>query len=158
MLSKKYFAAAIILIISISFFYLLNKSKSKTNSRDPIYTNEKVTEAKKELTAGFPALPIYPGILLDSSYKREQEGKTDFSSFWIYQGDESKAIEIMKWYVDELKKEGWKVAGPFMDEGEYELFITAENPIYNLRIYNSESEPDDVGPKGKLLVFDLKEK
>ena len=156
---RKLVITTLLFFLLLTFgFYLFNKGKTQKNATGRIYTNEKVTESSGSLVEDFPNVPVYPGIRLDKSYKKVQEGKTDFSAVWYYEGSDDQSPIFMKWYVEEFKKEGWIVEGPFVDESENELSIRAQNSKYVLRLFNSERDEGDEGGAGKIIVVDMIEK
>lgn len=151
------FLVLFLVIVAIGF-YLYNKSRAPKPSLVRIYTNEKVSEADSTLIEGFPNIPIYPGMRVDKTYKKEQEGKTDYVAVWYYEGGDEKIGEIMKWYIDEFKKGGWTVEGPFIDEGQNEVHINVENSQYRAQVMNSERIAEDQGGAGDIILVEILEK
>lgn len=130
----------------------LSESKQIPNNSFP---QEKVIETEGELVDGFPDIPIYPTLKIDKTYKKVLGGKTNYLGIWYYKGD---IKIILDWYVIELKKAGWSVTGPFVQEGENDLEIDAENADYNLRLLNSEREKGDRYTPGEIITADLTQK
>ncbi|OGM62316.1 hypothetical protein A2961_02275 [Candidatus Woesebacteria bacterium RIFCSPLOWO2_01_FULL_39_21] len=155
MTRAKILVVFVLLLFVVLGLYLFKKSKTPEVSTDRVYTDEKVTEEAGMLIENFPDIPIYPGITVDKTYKKEQSGKTDYTAVWFYEGN---IHEIMNWYADELKKAGWTVVGPFVFEAEDDLEINAENSMYTLRLLNSERGEDETGKAGKLIMADILEK
>lgn len=159
---KKYninFAIAVAFVLVCIAFYFFYKTEYPSSKPERVYTNETVTESAAQLVDGFPDIPVYPGLKLDKSYKREQNGKTDYNAFWYHEVPEEEITVLFKWYIDELKARGWEVSGPFADESEDELNLKGENTKYKLTIYNSErDEGDSGGPAGELIGVEIIEK
>ena len=150
---------ALILLFLVGFgLYLFTKSKSPKPITERIYTNETVTESNGTLVDGFPNVPIYPGMRIDKTYKKEQDGKTDYVAVWYFDGGDAKVPEMMKWYIDEYKKSGWTVTGPFIDEGQNELHIKTENSQYKTRVMSSKRLEEDEGGPGNIILFEALEK
>lgn len=127
------------------------------NPPQRVYTNETVTESTASLVQGFPDFPLYPGLRLDNSFRKEQVGKVDYTAIWYFDGEET-VIPMMKWYTDKLTASGWQVKGPYVDESEGELRIDAENSTYSLRLYNSERSEGETSGPGNIFVVDFFQK
>lgn len=156
---KKLLVFVVLLFILGLGVYLYKKSQPKPNiTEGRVYTNEKTTEAEGTLVGEFPKFPIYPGMRTDKTFRKEQGEKTDFVGAWYFEGGDNKVPVIMKWYVDELKKAGWKVEGPFIDEGQGEVHINAENTNHTARVMSSERYDEDPGGPGDIILVEILEK
>lgn len=157
--------AVVIVFGTVTLNRLQNTSDSVTNGPanalenpiDRIYTSETVTESSVLLVQGFPDFPLYPGLRLDNSFRKEQDGKVDYTAIWYFDEEET-VIPMMKWYTDELTASGWQVKGPYVDESEGELRIDAENDTYSLRLYNSERSEGETSGPGNIFVVDMFQK
>jgi hypothetical protein len=156
--NRKLVISLVLLLLLGLGLYLFLKSKSQKPITERIYTKEKVTESEKALVEGYPNVPVYPGMRIDKTFRKEQEGKTDFVGVWYFEGGDEKVPEIMGWYTVELKKAGWIVAGPVIDEGQNEVQVRAENTQSKMRIITSKRYEEDEGGAGDILLIEILEK
>ncbi|OGK11374.1 hypothetical protein A2954_03420 [Candidatus Roizmanbacteria bacterium RIFCSPLOWO2_01_FULL_37_12] len=148
------FIASIVYIV-YKFIILPSQEKKTSAQTNNNQVQETVYESAGSLILGFPDIPVYSNLVVDKSFKKELNGKTNYVATWFFEGDNK---EIMKWYADEFVKTGWTVVGPFIYESENKLEIDAENSMYKLRLLNTEREEGDTGKPGELIMVEIIQK
>ena len=95
---------AIVLIAALLAYQFL-----KGGTANNVINNQwdtKTAEAKNELVNNFPDFPIYPEAKVINSRMLSDTQNQYFEAF--FESDKS-VTEVRSWYVQELKKDGWKL-------------------------------------------------
>ncbi len=104
-------------------------TKKQTDQNAPAQNTGPVTNPNLEVKEGvllenFPTdIPTYPGAKLETSTKDKlsQDPNKGLNSVWVIEGQENdlSVPKVMKWYLTETQKQGWKVIITPPDPEEY---------------------------------------
>jgi hypothetical protein len=100
-------------IIIVAVVYVKYQSKT-IRSYNTQTTLPVVKQAKGQLVAGFPDLPIFPGARITSTQHAEAVSAPFYqpASYQAYLQSDKSVPEIIGWYTKNLQAAGWKMITP----------------------------------------------
>jgi hypothetical protein len=72
----------------------------------PAVADHAMHHVEGQLVADFPAMPVYPGAVLEDSYKKEDAGKVGYEASWV---TTARFADVANWYVRALRDAGWLI-------------------------------------------------
>lgn len=59
-----------------------------------------------QLVTDFPAIPAYPGAVLEDSYRKEDGGRVGYEASWE---TTARFADVVAWYLEALREAGWLI-------------------------------------------------
>ena len=65
--------------------------------------------ARRKMIPGFPAVPRYPGAVVNDSYVKTEGEKVGYDTTYVV---DAPVPKVIKFYLAELRKQGWEILAP----------------------------------------------
>lgn len=126
---------------SIGFFYQKEMMKSSYHpSYAQVPSTVQLVQVERELIATFPYIPVYPGAIVDESYKKTLANATGYEAEW-YTTDSVR--QVITYYIQTLPQEGWTLDSIPENFDSYENQIVAHKGEQKMHLIIEVAETKD---------------
>ena len=97
-----------------------SQPEAGVSTAENLSTDPSRMEVKGQMVEGFPAFPVYPGAMIEESSKVKDSPDSEKGYRAEWRIDKVLSVpQVMKWYLDELKTEGWTIKQAPVDPQTY---------------------------------------